>query len=73
MNNRKKFTEYLSENGFPFLNVFNGEYETLFGNKTEDLEDKDDQMDDDTKTKRKLYTYLRYATNINEEKENNGQ
>lgn len=63
------FKEFLLENGFPFLNVYNDEMETIFGHKEKDLvKPKKDKKDDkETKTKRKLNSYIRYAKSLNEE------
>lgn len=71
---KKSFKEFLSENGFPFLNVYNNEMETLFGHKKKDyVKGKEPKTEDkEEKTKRKLNSYMRYAKNINEE-ENNGR
>lgn len=71
---KKSFKEFLSENGFPFLNVYNNEMETLFGHKKKDyVKGKEPKTDDkEEKTKKKLNSYMRYAKNINEE-ENNGR
>ena len=71
---KKSFKEFLSENGFPFLNVYNNEMETLFGHKKKDyVKGKEPNADDkEEKTKKKLNSYMRYAKNINEEG-NNGR
>ncbi len=63
------FKEFLLENGFPFLNVYNDEMETIFGHKEKDIvkPKKTKPTDSKTKTKRKLNSYLRYAKVINEE------
>lgn len=63
------FKEFLLENGFPFLNVYNDEMETIFGHKEKDIvkPKKTKPTDSKTKTKIKLNSYLRYAKVINEE------
>ena len=71
---RLTFKEFLAENGFPFLNVYSDEMETIFGHKETDVvkPKKAQKEDKETKTKRKLNSYVRYAKSINEEK-NNGR
>ena len=67
---KQTFKQFLSENGFPFLNVYNNDMETLFGHKEKDYEKKPKKkVDKDEKNKRKLNAYLRYAKNINEEQQ----
>lgn len=71
--NKKTFKSFLYENGFPFLNVYNNDMETIFGHTKKDLEKTDDEAEnvsDEEKTKRKLNAYMRYAKNINEDESN---
>lgn len=71
---KKTFKQFLSENGYPFLNVVNDEMETLFGHTKKDIvkpkkNSKDEKSEEETKeqkTGRKLIDYLRYAKNIND-------
>lgn len=75
---KKSFKEFLVENGFPFLNVYNNDMETLFGHKKKDIvkkgkPDKKEELEDDSakeeKTKKKLNSYMRYAKVVNEGKQ----
>jgi hypothetical protein len=58
----KTFKQFLTENGYPFLNVYNNEMETLFGDTKKDfIKNKVPTDSDENKTKRKLRSYLQYA------------
>lgn len=69
---KKTFKGFLAENGFPFLNVYNDEMETLFGHKEKDyVKDKKPKTTDrEENTKKKLNSYMRYAKKINEDDTN---
>lgn len=64
--------KFIIENGYPILNVFDNEMETIFGHKKKDYVKgtlPDEPETDETKenkTKNKLLSYLRYAKVINE-------
>lgn len=66
------FKSFIIENGYPFLNVFDNDMETIFGHKKKDYvkgslpEEPETEENKEKKTKNKLLSYLRYAKVINE-------
>lgn len=66
---RKTFKQFLAENGFPFLYVYDDDVKTIYGHKDKNFVKKPKK--DKKKNKQdKLTAYLMYAKNINEESEN---
>lgn len=59
----KSFKSFLIEHGFPILNVYDDDMETLFGHKKKDYVKGKEPKKSTTeeKRKRKLNSYLRYA------------
>lgn len=70
--NNMSFKKFIIENGFPILNVFDNDMETIFGHKKKDFvkgtlpDEPETEKSKEKKTKRKLLSYLRYAKVINE-------